>query len=394
MSLDVSNLGQVFTPCFIVSDMINLVQNQGSILEPSAGDGAFALKLDKSRLTSIEYDEKFAKKNDFIHTDFFKFPIENKFDTIIGNPPYVRYQDINDDTKQLISNSLFNDNDIDYSIFDNRSNLFLFFIYKSILHLKEDGELIFITPRDFLKATSAIKLNEFIFNQGTITDIVELGDKKIFKDAQPNTIIWRFEKNNFKRTTSIQKNFICNKGQLLFTKNRYSIDFNDLFYVKVGAVSGADKYFEHKEGLEFVCSYTNKTGKTKKMLYNSYHKDLEKVKDKLLNRKIRKFNDDNWYEWGRKYHQNESQRIYVNSKTRHKKPFFISDTKAYDGSVLAIFPQKDIAKDLLEKMCNMLNTVNWDELGFVVDGRFVFSQKSLENTLLPIEFKEFMRYTT
>ena len=139
MNLDVSNLGQVFTPCFIVSDMIKLIKNQGSILEPSAGDGAFALKLDKKRLTAIEYDERFAKKNDFLNIDFFKYPVTNKFDTIIGNPPYVRYQDIDDNTKQLISNSLFNDNNIDYSIFDNRSNLSLFFIYKSILHLKENG---------------------------------------------------------------------------------------------------------------------------------------------------------------------------------------------------------------------------------------------------------------
>ena len=31
--------------------------------------------------------------------DFFQYSIENKSDTIIGNPPYVRYQDIPKDTK-------------------------------------------------------------------------------------------------------------------------------------------------------------------------------------------------------------------------------------------------------------------------------------------------------
>jgi adenine-specific DNA-methyltransferase len=388
MKLDVSNLGQVFTPPFIVSDMIKLIKNHGSILEPSAGDGAFTKKLDKSKLVAIEYDTKLAKKHNFLNIDFFAYPIENKFDTIIGNPPYVRYQDIPEETKKLLTTSLFNS--IDYSIFDNRSNLYLFFIYKAILHLKDNGELIFITPRDFLKATSAIKLNEFIFKNGTITDIVELGDKKIFKNAQPNTIIWRFEKDNFSRKTSIIKNFIFNKGQLLFTKNRYSINFKDIAFVKVGAVSGADRYFEHKDGIEFVCSYTNKTGKTKKMIYNRYHKDLEKVKEKLLNRKIKKFNENNWYEWGRKYYKSDNLRIYVNSKTRNKKPFFIHNIKAYDGSILAIFPQKKLNKKELEKMCQMLNEVDWEELGFVVDGRFLFSQKSLENSILPPEFKEFL----
>ena len=37
----------------------------------------------------------------------------------------------------------------------------------------------------------------------------------------------------------------------------------------------------------------------------------------------------------------------------------------------------------------MLNDVDWSELGFVCDGRFLFSQRSLEQALLPEEFAEF-----
>jgi adenine-specific DNA-methyltransferase len=241
-----------------------------------------------------------------------------------------------------------------------------------------------------LKATSAIKLNKFIYAQGTITDIIELGDKKIFKDALPNTVIWRFAKNNFSRLSAIKKNFILNKGQLLFTKNSYNIDFCNVATVKVGAVSGADKYFTHNDGIEFVCSYTNKTGQTKKMLYSTKHNHLEYYKDILIKRKIRKFTQNNWWEWGRKYHKSEARRIYVNNKTRNKKPFFISKIKAYDGSILAIFPKKKLSELQLQSLCTAFNNVNWQELGFIVDGRFIFSQKSLENTILPINFKEFL----
>ncbi|MHA1540676.1 MAG: Eco57I restriction-modification methylase domain-containing protein [Alphaproteobacteria bacterium] len=386
MKLDIKNLGQVFTPSFIVSKMINLIKNKGRILEPSAGDGTFSKELSQPNLTSIEYDKALAEKNNFINKDFFDYKLENKFDTIIGNPPYIRHQDITKKTKKHLEK-----NKIYFSIFDNRSNLYLFFIYKSILHLKKNGELIFITPRDFLKATSSIKLNNFIYSQGTITDIMELGDKKIFDSAQPNTVFWRFEKDNFTRKTSAKKNFILNKGQLLFTKKKYSVNFSDIAFVKVGAVSGGDKYFMNKDGINFVCSYTNKTGKTKKMLYNRSHKDLEKVKDKLLNRKIRKFDERNWCEWGRKYYESDEKRIYVNGKTRNKKPFFISDVKAYDGSILAVFPKANLTKNELEKFCNELNNVDWEELGFVVDGRFIFGQKSLENTLLPNNFNEYKK---
>jgi adenine-specific DNA-methyltransferase len=37
----------------------------------------------------------------------------------------------------------------------------------------------------------------------------------------------------------------------------------------------------------------------------------------------------------------------------------------------------------------MLNDVNWAELGFVCDGRFLFAQRSLENSLLPEDFSDY-----
>ena len=270
-----------------------------------------------------------------------------------------------------------------------RSNLYLFFIYKCILHLKSHGELIFIVPRDFLKLTSAIKLNNFIYQNGTITDIIELGDGKIFQNACPNCVIFRFEKDNFSRITNITKRFQVINGQMIFTANNYNIKFSDLFFVKVGAVSGADSLFENKNGnVDFVCSYTNKTGKTKKMFYNIKTQELEKVKEKLINRKIKKFNEDNWFMWGRNCYISNEERIYVNQKTRNKKPFFYNKCKYYDGSILAIFP-KFKCKDF-EKLADDFNKVDWNELGFVCDGRFIFNQKSLENTLLPDWFSEYM----
>ena len=191
------------------------------------------------------------------------------------NIDYMSMEHISTETKEKLSK---------YSkLFDKRTNLYQFFIYKSILHLKEHGELIFITPRDFLKTTSSIKLNEFIYKHGTITDFIYLGDQRIFKDATPNCAIWRFELGNFTRNTNIVKKFSCVNGQLLFINNEYSIKFSDLFFVKVGAVSGADKIFANEThgNLDFVCSQTAKTGKTKKMIYNKNCEYLKNFKDIL-----------------------------------------------------------------------------------------------------------------
>ena len=102
---------------------------------------------------------------------------------------------------------------------------------------------------------------------------------------------------------------------------------------------------------------------------------------------LRNFDETNWWQWGRLHHITNQKRIYVNSKTRNSKPFFTHKCKNYDGSVLAVFPKNKQADE--NELCEKLNSVNWYELGFVCDGRYLFSQKSLENTLLPSFFNEF-----
>ena len=181
-------LGQFFTPPSVVKKMLGLRRNFGTILEPSSGKGAFLKSLESSAL-AIEFDRSLGDDPRTIVTDYFDFPTHHKFDTIVGNPPYVRYQDINPSTKEKLPMKLF----------DCRSNLYLFFIAKSIQHLNTAGELIFITPRDFLKATSAKRLNDVLYREGTITHYYELGDSSVFDDATPNCAIWRWEKSNLEK---------------------------------------------------------------------------------------------------------------------------------------------------------------------------------------------------
>ena len=149
----------------------------------------------------------------------------------------------------------------------------------------------------------------------------------------------------------------------------------DYFDIKVGAVSGADKYFQNDNGIDFVYSKTRTNGTLKKMIYQKYDKSLEQYKNILIARGIKTFDEDTWYMWGRPVDFREgSPRIYVNCKTRIEKPFFINKCERWDGSVLALFPKKDID---LQKATDALNNVDWNALGFMTGGRFLFAQKSL-----------------
>ena len=397
---EVATLGQIFTPPAIVDCMRELVRNQGRVLEPACGDGAFLRHFPEA--VGIEIDPRHAPPGAEV-MNFFELADDERFATIIGNPPYVRYQDISPGTRRLAKGS----------VLDKRANLYLFFVEKCLRHLEPGGELIFITPRDLLKATSAVPLNRILFAEGTITDFIDLGDSRLFDGATPNCAIWRFEQGNLSRRTRFaslaladgvnglgqlqweDRRFVESGGHLLFTRNDYPLRLSDIAFVKVGAVSGADDLYTSTEfgNRDFVCSSTVADGKTRHMIWCEPGEPAPEAllphRDRLLARRIRSFDEFNWWQWGRSDYQSEQPRVYVNGKTRRSQPFFTHACEHYDGSVLAIFP-RDPTVDVLV-LADALNAVNWDDLGFICDGRFLFTQRSLEQTPLPKSFRSFQQ---
>ena len=252
--------------------------------------------------------------------------------------------------------------------------------------------MIFITPRDFLKSTGSARLNTWLFEQGTITDIEELGDARIFADVVPNCVIWRFEKGNLAHRTGDGRRMTLCGGQLLFARGIYSIPLATVFAVRVGAVSGADEIFANNElgNADFVCSKTAANGELRRMIFDQPLPYLEQHKERLLARRVAKFDENNWWRWGRRHHVSDAPRIYVNHKTRNPKPFFLNACNNYDGAVLALFPHcgaLDTAQ--MQVLTTLLNDVDWAELGFVCDGRYMFTQRSLEQSPLPESFAAF-----
>ncbi len=381
---NVAQLGQVFTPPKVVAFMLDLCQNRGRVLEPSAGDGAFFRPLLARQVdcVGIEFDPAVAAPG-VLQQDFFDYPLAEQFDTIIGNPPYVRFQDIAADTKKRLKSQFF----------DGRSNLFLFFIEKCVRHLRPGGELVFIVPRELIKLTAAKKLNAWLYEQGSITHFYETGDTRVFDEHTPNCAIFRFEKGRKDRQMADGRRFVEAAGQLMFLRDNYGVRLADVFSVKVGAVSGADEIFTHPKGnMEFVYSKTVDSGATRRMFYGIKHPHLQQHKAELLARRITTFDESNWWQWGRGFPINRHPRIYVNGRTRKAAPFFTHDCTCFDGSVLALFTHNQAIsrRDLIQCTIMLNKEVNWQELGFVCDGRYLFTQRSLQNCLLPESFSRFL----
>lgn len=79
--------------------------NDLDILEPSCGEGVFLEQLQKQKyksITAVELDKEEAEKTalinlknkQIINDDFHSYcnHTEKRFDLIVGNPPYIRYQ--------------------------------------------------------------------------------------------------------------------------------------------------------------------------------------------------------------------------------------------------------------------------------------------------------------
>lgn len=392
-------LGQIFTKNKILQKKIfDLCKNKKKCLEPSSGAGHlvnFFYKNGITKITSIEIDSqiKIISKIKPIFMNFFDYSTRNKFDTIFGNPPYVRHQEI--------------ENNISKSVLSNNCNLYLYFVEKCFYHLKSNGEIVLIIPRDMFNNTRGMNLRKLLYQNGTITDIIDYEEKSVFNDASPYPIIIRYEKNNCSHLTNYvlngiteeRKEILKNENLLYLKDDIKKKKLGDFFNVCVGIVSGANSIFEKDSpiSIEIICSDFIRTGKKRKFIFTEPY-NLNEIKNidiflyhylinnkkKLINRKIKKFNESNWFKWGAirniEKMKQKSFCIYVNAKTREKKPFFKEKIDYFDGSVLGIFPKKKIDLDKWVKILNSSET-DFREQNLLVNNKYILTQRNLENFL-------------
>jgi len=206
--------GIYFTPSTIIKKNIDALNPYFSkiktVLEPSCGSCEFINYIDANasniEMTGIEnneiiYDEikkiKFKNPTQIINTDFLEWSTTQKYDLIIGNPPYFVMK------KDDVSTEY-------YDYFDGRPNIFTLFIVKSLHMLNPNGILSFILPKSFTNCLYYDKLRKYIADKYSILELIDCSDDS-FIETKQETILFILQ-NAVKSNTKENAKYMIHIG--------------------------------------------------------------------------------------------------------------------------------------------------------------------------------------
>ncbi|WQW32282.1 class I SAM-dependent DNA methyltransferase [Helicobacter pylori] len=155
---------------------------------------ALRKKLDDA-LSGREYQNAFEWRFEFpeVLNDEGDF---SGFDCIIGNPPYIRQEQIKD-IKPLLEKQYHN-------FYNSTADIYTYFFALSFQLLKEKGFNAFITSNKYARAKYGAKLREWLLKKTTIVSYMELNALKVFESATVDTSIMNFIKQTPPKESSFK----------------------------------------------------------------------------------------------------------------------------------------------------------------------------------------------
>ena len=178
--------GAYYTPLDLAAFVSRWVVEGGarSVLEPSCGDGNFAVALDKVtngrqvQMLGIEIEPQEAAKarrrarsltsvsarilaTDFLSWAISQFPKEPAFDGVVGNPPFIRYQYLSPEA-QVHAADIFTYCNLKFT---KHSNAWIPFIIASMELLRPGGRLGMVVPAELLHVIHAQALRTYLVSK-------------------------------------------------------------------------------------------------------------------------------------------------------------------------------------------------------------------------------------
>tara|TARA_Y100001958_G_scaffold140590_1_gene115350 strand:+ start:3210 stop:4505 length:1296 start_codon:yes stop_codon:yes gene_type:complete len=208
--------GIFFTPPKSIRKVVNYIDHilrhkYKTVLEPSCGSCEFIKYIDKKddlTITAVEYNEtiydkiqelNFKNNVSLYNQDFLELNLKEKYDLILGNPPYFVYKksDINQKYHKYLK---------------GRPNIFLPFILKSLELLNDNGILAFVLPKSFLNCGYYSGVREYIYHNFCVKKIFDLSEHQYIETQQDTfALILKKTRKRFKNDKFfIQNDFIMN----------------------------------------------------------------------------------------------------------------------------------------------------------------------------------------
>ncbi|MFH0736619.1 MAG: N-6 DNA methylase [bacterium] len=216
--------GEFSVPDYIIEYMIEKTAPKltDCNLDPSCGSGAFLLGLTEYYKTKFDKKIKDIVKENIFGADVLGYNVNrtkillvlyalknkeileeedfnlyvrdslqydwnNQFDNILGNPPIVKYQDIDNENRSNLAQNYA-------SISNGAFNLYFGFFELGYNLLKDTGKLVFLTP-NYFTSLAGESLRKYLLTKSNVYKIIDFGHKKIF-EAQIDTALTFVNKKN------------------------------------------------------------------------------------------------------------------------------------------------------------------------------------------------------
>tara|TARA_R110000765_G_scaffold47730_1_gene97924 strand:- start:528 stop:2003 length:1476 start_codon:yes stop_codon:yes gene_type:complete len=208
------------TGCFLV-DMTNQISALWGVSTDQAMKNIYGGDIDES---AIAVAQRLLPEATILCQDGFEFDL-SQIDIVVGNPPYIRIQNLDEQTRKRVSSFKWCEGDYD---------IYVAFLEKAI---KEVGYVGFICPSGWLKNKSNNKMREDILTERRLFELIDFGDKKVFDGVGAYTTILFLDdnKNNkFRlRQGSVSDIGETKKYSLIDETSFYSSSKNDSFLTAI-----------------------------------------------------------------------------------------------------------------------------------------------------------------
>ena len=200
--------GAYYTPPVIARFILQWGINGSSdlnILEPSCGDGVFleCIANDKmlyNSVTAVEYEEEEAMKaraitlhdSEVVNADFHRFCLDTdkRFNLVVGNPPFIRYQYYNPE-QQKLADEIFKRSKLKRT---KLTNAWVTFVVGCSQLLTETGKMGFVIPSELLMVKYAQQLRQYLAKNFNKINIISF-ENLVFEEIQQEVVLLLCEKN-------------------------------------------------------------------------------------------------------------------------------------------------------------------------------------------------------